>query len=158
TVMEIMQNRKKNVAASIRSLAPVWIAWLAFIALKKLAGFSAGYVDFDPVRATYFLATGLTRCLYPNGTSAFFRSPVGLAVSALIMAAVTYFSVRDRRVRVAFALFLLTQLPYALMGAATSRYFYISEPPAFAVFILMSTHIPMRVLRTVFLIALLLSQ
>lgn len=110
-------------------LAPAMVCWGLVLAAKAVLGHPLGYsVDVSPLRAAYLLVSAPLRAVYPNGPTPFYRSAIGVAAAVCLIAVVTVRAVADRRIATAASGFVLSQVPYLLLGAPESRYFYVASP------------------------------
>ncbi len=148
----------RNAAQAMRSarlLLPMFACWAAVPIVKRSLGIALGYgVTLDPVRSAYFVLTAPLRTVYPWGEAALFKSPAGLAAAALVVLLFVLGSRADRRIGWAFALFLLCQGPYAMLGAPESRYFYLGTAFFACAAAIGWARLPDRRLRLALLIAL----
>jgi hypothetical protein len=152
----------KCLAAVVRRCVSVlWAAlacWLLVVVLRAALAQRVGYgVSFDPLRSGYFLLTAALRCMYPNGSRAFFRSPVGLSVSVSLVLVLLWLSRSHCRIRGASAIFVLCQVPYVLFSSIQSRYFYVGCAFLYAAIAALVSLIPRRSIRLVVFAGLVLS-
>ncbi|MBN2053721.1 hypothetical protein JW905_02285 [bacterium] len=105
---------------------PVCLALGLVMVFKKVIGYRAGYGDpMSLIRTAYLIVSSPVRVLLPNSQGDSFKMPAGLALAALMLAAMALLGRRDRTARLAALLYMLFQVPYALFGAVQSRYFYL---------------------------------
>lgn len=125
-------------------LWPSFGCWSLVLAAKvAFLGQPLGYsVSFSLARSAYFLVTAPLRCIYPNGSTLFYKSALGLSVSLCMLALLMVGSLRDRRIGAACAMFLLCQIPYAFLGAPESRYFYVACPFLYTSIALSMSYVP----------------
>jgi len=126
-------------------LSPSLLCWALILAVKGLLGHSMGYsVSFSPGRTVYFLVSAPLRTVYPNGLVQFYRSPFGIGGSLFLLLGLCGLGASDRRIRGALVLFFVCQVPYALLGAPESRYFYVGSLFFYPALVLAATRIPGR--------------
>jgi hypothetical protein len=136
-------------------LWPSFGCWLLVLVLKASLGQSLGYsVSFSPVRSAYFFLTAPLRCMYPNGPTPFYKSPLGLSVSLCMFLILVVTSRMSRKICAATAMFFVCQIPYALFGAPESRYFYLACPFLYTSLVLSTSYLPGRKIRLAVVFAL----
>lgn len=110
------------------------ILWSLILLTKKFFGLSLGYHinTFYQILGTFITSPLLT--LYPFATKTFYLSFPGIIYSFTLFSFFLWASLKDKTIRLFFAIFLLTILPQAVLGYPQSRYYYFSSFPLYATF------------------------